>query len=147
MDTKTLCGKHLASFAAAAMAAAVAPATTVELEKTFTYGYNFTSGECWAGGIAPQSGYDFHVGNGRQLQVGYGTTGSDSNFNFPGDSLIFGTIGGDIGVFCHAGAGNITINNLTLANGHYFSYYTWSYSGPATLRGSAIITSPEMLSK
>ena len=143
MAIKNLGWERFAGVLAAAMASAVASATTVEITKSFTYGYNFNSGECWEGGIAPQPGYDFRVANGYSFQVGYGTTGRDVTFSFPGDSLAFGIVDGTRGVFTHGGAADITINNMTLANGHYAPYYSWSYSSSSTLRGSAIIVSPE----
>ena len=137
MAKKTMFGALVASLAAFS-----ASATTIDLLASKTCGYNFTSGDGWTGGVAPQPGYDFRVANERQLQVGYGTTGSDQVFNFTGDSLILGEVGGSGGIFCHGGAADITVSNFVLANGRYWAYYSWGYSATSKLRGSATVKSP-----
>ena len=116
-------------------------AEPVELKGSWTFGYNFNSGDAWADGAPASSGKDYRVSNGYAFQVGYGNTGSDTTFEFPGDSLIMGNVGGTSSLFRHAGACSITITNLVLANGMYVSYYTFTYPGYAKLYGAATILS------
>lgn len=119
----------------------VVHADPVELKGSWTFGYNFNSGDAWTDGAPAASGKDYKVSNGYAFQVGYGNTGSDTTFEFPGDSLIMGNVGGTSSLFRHAGACSITIPNLVLANGKYESYYTFTYPGYAKLRGTATILS------
>ena len=116
-----------------------------ELRKSFTFGYNFNSSDAWSSGKPAEAGNGYLVSNGYSMQVGYGTTGREIVFNFPGDSLQIGEVGGSSGVFCHAGAGDITIPKFILANGYYYSYYSWSYRGPSKMSGSAVVLSSDSM--
>lgn len=116
-------------------------ADLIELSATWTFGYNFNSGEAWVGGEPAAAGNDYLVYQDRQLQIGTGSAVPDVPFQFPGDSLIIGDVNGAGGVLCHGGAADITIRNLVLAKGHYWSYYTWGYSGTSKLRGAATVVS------
>lgn len=116
-------------------------ADLIELSATWTFGYNFNSGEAWVGGEPAAAGNDYLVSQDRQLQIGTGSAVPDVPFQFPGDSLIIGDVNGAGGVLCHGGAADITIRNLVLAKGRYWSYYTWGYSGTSKLRGAATVVS------
>ena len=117
----------------------------VELKQTYTFSYpNWFADktDAWSDGKPTESGKSYRVSDGYQLQVGTGGAGRDVEFLFPGDSLIIGDKDGIEATFCHGGAADISIPNLVMANGRYWSYYTWGYSAFSTMRGAATVVSP-----
>ena len=85
---------------------------------------------------APTSGNDYIVANGYMMNV-------NTTTNFAGDSLQFGYVGGNRGIFFQTSHNKtVTVNRLILANGLYRVWQDPKNASMSYLKGSIEVLSP-----